>query len=99
MPSAENQFVGANRGRYASAELDALFDRLWVSFERAEREAVEREIANHMLRDLPIIGLLFYPAMAMVRSEVRNTRVPRTVAPMGRLSMTWNAHEWEKASG
>jgi peptide/nickel transport system substrate-binding protein len=97
MPSAENQFVGANRGRYASAELDALFDRLWVSFERTEREAVEQEIANHVLRDLPIIGLLFYPAMAMVRREVRNTRVPRTVAPMGRLSMTWNAHEWERA--
>jgi peptide/nickel transport system substrate-binding protein len=96
MPSAENQFVGANRGRYASQELDALFDRLWVSFERSEREAVEREIASHILGDLPIIGLLFYPAMAMVRREVRNTRVPRTVAPMGRLSMTWNAHEWEK---
>ncbi len=96
MPSAENQFVGANRGHYASRELDALFDRLWVSIGRSEQEAVEREIARHVLSDLPIIGLMFYPAMAMVRREVRNTRVPRTVAPVGRLSMTWNAHEWEK---
>ena len=96
MPSAENGFVGANRGRYASPELDGLLDRLWVSLERSEQEAVEREIAHHLLTELPIIGLLFYPAMAMVRREVRNTRVPRTVAPVGRLSMTWNAHEWEK---
>ena len=42
---------------------------------------------------------MFYPAMAMVRQDVRNTRVPRTVAPVGRLSMTWNAHEWTKGSG
>lgn len=96
MPGPENGFVGANRGHYASRELDALFDKLWVSLERSERESVERDIARHVLTELPIIGLFFYPAMAMVRREVRNTRVPRTVSPVGRLSMSWNAHEWEK---
>lgn len=96
-PSAENQFVGANRGHYANRELDALFERLWVSLDPTERQAIERDIARLILNELPIIGLLFYPAMAMVRRNVRNTRVPRTVAPVGRLSMTWNAHEWEKA--
>ncbi len=96
MPGPENGFVGANRGHYASRELDALFDKLWVSLERSEQESVERDIARHVLTELPIIGLFFYPAMAMVRREVHNTRVPRTVSPVGRLSMTWNAHEWEK---
>jgi peptide/nickel transport system substrate-binding protein len=99
VPSADNGFVGANRGHYASAELDGLFDRLWVSLERSEQDSVEREIARHVLGQLPLIGLMFYPAMAMVRREVRNTRVPRTVAPVGRLSMAWNAHEWTKGSG
>jgi peptide/nickel transport system substrate-binding protein len=96
MPSPENAYVGGNRGHYASRELDALFDKLWVTIERSDQEAIERDIARHIQTELPIIGLLFYPAMAMVRREVRNTRVPRTVSPVGRLSMTWNAHEWEK---
>ncbi len=96
MPSPDNGFVGANRSHYASRELDSLLDRMWVSLEPTEQEATEREIARHLLTELPIIGLLFYPAMAMVRRDVRNTRVPRTVAPVGRLSMSWNAHEWEK---
>jgi ABC-type transport system substrate-binding protein len=98
MPAPDNQWVGANRGHYSSRELDALLDKLWVSLERGEREAAERDIARHLSSELPIIGLFFYPAMAMVRRDVRNSRVPRTVAPVGRLSMTWNAHEWEKVA-
>jgi peptide/nickel transport system substrate-binding protein len=96
-PAPENQWVGANRGHYANRELDALFDQLWVSLERSEQEAAEREIAHLISSELPIVGLFFYPSMAMVRRDVRNSRVPRTAAPVGRLSMTWNAHEWEKA--
>jgi len=95
-PAPENQWVGANRGHYASRELDALLDNLWISLERGEREAIERDVARFISSELPIIGLFFYPSMAMVRREVRNSRVPRTVSPVGRLSMTWNAHEWEK---
>lgn len=96
-PSADNHFVGANRGHYASPELDGLLDRLWASADEAERQAAERQIARHVSEELPIIGLFFYPAMAMVRRSVLNTRPPQTVARVGRLSMGWNAHEWKKA--
>jgi peptide/nickel transport system substrate-binding protein len=96
-PGPDNGFVGANRGHYVSRELDTLLDRLWVTPGRREQESAERDVALHLLTELPIIGLFFYPAMAMVRREVRNTRVPRTVAPVGRLSIGWNAQEWEKS--
>jgi peptide/nickel transport system substrate-binding protein len=97
MPAAENQWVGANRGHYRSSELDLLIDRLWLSFDRSEREAIEREVARHISTELPIIGLFFYPAMVMTRSSVHNARPPTTVAPVGRPLMSWNAHEWVKS--
>jgi hypothetical protein len=93
----ENQWVGANRGHYQSRDLDAMLDRLWVTLDRGERDLVERDIARHLASELPLIGLFFYPAMAMVRSSVRNARPPAAVAPVGRLLMGWNAHEWEKS--
>lgn len=99
VPVQENQWVGANRGRYASPELDGLLDRLWVTLDRGGRESVEREIARYVSAELPIAGLFFYPAMVMVRATIGNVRPPKTVAPVGRLSLSWNAHEWEEAIG
>lgn len=95
-PGPENQWVGANRGRYTSQELDVLLDRLWLTFERDERERVERDIARHISTELPLVGLFFYPAMAIVRGDIRDYRPPETVAPVGRLSVAWNAHQWER---
>jgi peptide/nickel transport system substrate-binding protein len=96
-PAPENQWVGGNRGRYESPELDALLERVSMTLDRGERQEVEREIARFVSAELPILGLLFYPAMAMHDSAVRNIRPPRAVPEAGRLSMGWNAHEWEKA--
>lgn len=97
-PGRANQWAGANRGNYANPEVDGLLERIWASPDRGERQAAERELARVVSTELPVIGLFFYPAMAMVRRIVRNTRPPRAVAPVGRPSMTWNAHEWELQS-
>lgn len=96
IPGPENQWVGANRGHYTRPELDALLDRVWSTPDRAGRETLEGELARYISTELPIIGLFFYPAMAMARSSVREIRPPGTVAPVGRLFFTWNAHQWER---
>jgi peptide/nickel transport system substrate-binding protein len=96
-PSAENQWVGGNRGRYENPEVDALLERISMTLDRGQRQELVRELARFISAELPILGVLFYPAMAMHNSVVRNVRPPRAVAEAGRLSMTWNAHEWEKA--
>lgn len=96
-PGPENQWAGANRGRYANAEVDDLLDRLWVTLDSSARTGIEQAIARHVSANLPVIPLLFYPSMAIANGSVHNTRSPTSaVAQMGRLSYGWNAHEWEK---
>jgi len=96
-PKPENQWVGPNRGHYSSPTLDALLERIQVSLDREERAEAEREIARQISIDLPIMGLFFYPAMALTRRSVDGVRPPLTVSTVGRLSMGWNAHEWRRA--
>ncbi len=96
-PAPENQFVGGNRGHYESPELDALIDRTWMTLDRRQRQELERELARILTTELPVLGLLFHPAMAMIGASVQQVRPPRALAEAGRVSMAWNAHEWQKA--
>ncbi|HZT05681.1 MAG TPA: peptide ABC transporter substrate-binding protein [Chloroflexota bacterium] len=98
IPLAENQWVGANRGHYASTKIDELLDRVWTTIDPQARGAAERELTAQIASELPILGLLFYPAMAAVRSNVRGVKWPRAQTPTGWASATWNAHEWSAAS-
>lgn len=98
-PSAENLWIGANRGHYASRQMDALFDRLWQSLAPREVDAAERDIARWVAEELPVIGLFFHPAMTMARPAIRKVKAPEAVTPAGRLFFSWNAHEWEKRPG
>jgi len=93
-PGPENQFVGANRGHYASAELDQLLDRYWTIIDPQQRDEAEGAIARRITAELPIMGLFFYPAMAAVRATVDGVRMPRGAGPSGQWSASWNAHQW-----
>lgn len=95
-PEPENQWVGANRGHYTSREVDGLLDRLWQTLELEKLDALEQDIARVVGAELPIMGLFFYPAMALVRSDVRNVRPPEAAPPVARAMFSWNAHEWRK---
>ncbi|MPZ15478.1 MAG: hypothetical protein GEU73_13835 [Chloroflexi bacterium] len=96
VPAPENQWLGTNRGHYSSRELEGLLDRFWITLDQTERQAVERQIAAYLQTELPIIGLFFYPAMAMARVGVQNCQPPTALPPAGRPSMTWNVHDCEK---
>lgn len=95
-PAQENLFVGSNRGHYASREMDSLLDRFWQSVDPSDQDTAEIEIGRLVAEDLPIIGVYFHPAMALVRGNIVGVRPPETSPPIARAMFSWNAAEWEK---
>jgi peptide/nickel transport system substrate-binding protein len=97
MPTANTQWVGANRGHYSSPILDGLLDRVRISLADRDRDQAEGEIARYISTELPVMSLFFYPSMAMVRNTVDGVSPPTAVAPVGRLSISWNGHQWRRS--
>jgi peptide/nickel transport system substrate-binding protein len=85
-PVPENRFSGLNYGRYKSAELDGLIDKLFVTIPVAERSQLLGQIVRHMSENLNVIGLVFNPDPILIGNRLRNVPVQRP---------TWNTHEWD----
>jgi ABC-type transport system substrate-binding protein len=73
----------------ASPGLDLLFRRAESAIGRDERAAVQREIEQRLLDELPSLPLFTYYRAAASSAELRNVKLPRVAVPT-----TWNAHEW-----
>jgi peptide/nickel transport system substrate-binding protein len=96
VPLAENLYVGANRGHYASAQMDQLLDRFWQAVDPSPRQELEADIARLVADDLPMIGIYFHPAMSLVVANVHGVKAPVASPVADRALLSWNAHEWEK---
>ncbi|HEY3116626.1 MAG TPA: ABC transporter substrate-binding protein, partial [Chloroflexota bacterium] len=95
-PASDNFFAGANRGHYTNPDADRLLDRVWGTLDPSDRARALGDLTQLIALELPISGLFFYPAMMLVRADVRGVRVPEAIAPTGPVLVSWNAHEWEK---
>jgi peptide/nickel transport system substrate-binding protein len=84
-PLPENNYLGGNRGRYRSPELDALIDRFFVTIPRRENLQVLGQIINHETDQLVLMRVFFDPEATMIGNRLRTV-------PAG---TPWNAHEWE----
>lgn len=85
IPLLENSWVGGNRSRYRSAELDGLIDRYFTTIPRDARIQVLARII-HQITDLQLLMGLFYdPDAKMVGNRLQNV-IPGTL---------WNVHEWD----
>jgi ABC-type transport system substrate-binding protein len=73
----------------ASTSLGQLFRRAGGALARDEREAVEREVQERLLDELPSLPLFGYYRVAAASEGLGNVRLPRVAVPV-----TWNAHEW-----
>ena len=71
IPGPENVSAGANRGAYASAEVDALLERATTAIETDERRAVYSAIQKVLARDLPYVSLWHEDNIAVVRRGTR----------------------------
>jgi ABC-type transport system substrate-binding protein len=72
-----------------SPALEQLFRRAVGAIARDEREAVEREVRERLLDELPSLPLFAYYRVVATSEGLRNVRPPRAAVPV-----TWNAHEW-----
>jgi ABC-type transport system substrate-binding protein len=85
MPTPENRHSGPNRGRYASAELDALIDTFMVTIPWRERMQVLGDLVFHLTDRLVVMGLYHSVSPTPVSNRLKNV-------PTG---TPWNAHQWD----
>jgi peptide/nickel transport system substrate-binding protein len=67
--------AGANRGRYASAAIDRLIERVEATEERAAQIRLYREIQHRLLADLPYVPLWYEDNVAAVGHNVSGYRI------------------------
>jgi peptide/nickel transport system substrate-binding protein len=87
IPTAANRYIGDNRMRYASPQIDDWADRFYVTIPEAERGEIAAQ-AHHLLTDQVIMLNFVYD----VRQGVQSSRLLNVLRPYG-----WNAHEWDVA--
>lgn len=90
-PLQENNYVGDNRSRYRSPELDAFLDRYFSTVPRDEQMRVLGDVIHHMTDQLNVLPLIFDGDPVLMSHRVRNVDVPQT----GRASISANAQEWD----
>ncbi len=90
IPSAENRWVGMNRGGWNSPEYDRLFAAFNTTLERSERSRLAAQMAANFMDQVAALSMLFYP------SVVAHTSALTGPAPFVSTTLTaWNVHEWQ----
>lgn len=90
IPSAENRWIGGNRGGWANPAYDRLADAFSTSLEPGERGRHVAGMARIFTEDLPAISLFFRTQAWASHADVRGLKLSAPEAPM-----PWNIHEWE----
>jgi peptide/nickel transport system substrate-binding protein len=68
--------LGANRGHYRNATLDALIDRQRVEMDREKRKAILSEIQKIVAEDEPYINLWYVDNVCVHRTRVTGIDIP-----------------------
>jgi ABC-type transport system substrate-binding protein len=89
------RYTGNNRGSYMNPELDKILDAWFAAATVPERLSIEREAIRFVTTDLPIVQTIAEPTRTFQAKGVTGI-----VSKSGldiRVSVSWNAHEWDKA--
>jgi len=85
IPTPETRFVGDNRMRYSSPQLDSLVERYYVTIPRAERVQILGQILNHVTDQVVLLSFFYEAGPLLISNRLKNvTSVP-----------TWNAYQWD----
>jgi peptide/nickel transport system substrate-binding protein len=99
IPTAENSWVGTNRGGYSNPAWDDLEQRLLSALDESTRLDIERDLLRLYTTDLPLLPLYFRNDLVPVGGGLTGP-VPNTgVAHRGFILHTWNIHEWDLQAG
>lgn len=90
IPSAENRWVGTNRGGWSNAEFDRLAEAFGSALEPTERVRYLAQMSRIFTEDVPVISIQF-DQITMAHSAA--LRGPQPVAQ--EAAVAWNIHEWE----
>ncbi|RMH60235.1 MAG: ABC transporter substrate-binding protein [Zetaproteobacteria bacterium] len=77
--------AGANRGRYANAEVDAWLDEALRSEDMTRRKALYARVIRAMRRDMVYIPLWFEPVVAVYRADRLGDYTPEADGGFGAL--------------
>jgi peptide/nickel transport system substrate-binding protein len=90
MPKRETQWIGNNRSRYASPELDELIERYAVTVAQTERVQLTGQIIYHVADQLNLMGLYYNVQQTPIAKKLLN------VSGASRDSTeAWNAQAWD----
>jgi peptide/nickel transport system substrate-binding protein len=90
-PLPTNNFVGNNRSRYVSAELDDLIQRYYATVPLSQRIQLLGSVLHHMSENVTLLGVHHATQVDLVANRLSN------VLPVNSedTRLTWNIHEWE----
>ena len=71
--------MGANRGRYRNATLDALMDEARVQTDREKQKKLLSEIQKEVAEELPYLSLWHFDNLSVHRKRIRDIQL----APSG----------------
>jgi peptide/nickel transport system substrate-binding protein len=89
IPTADNRWIGGNRGAWRDAEWDQLVLAYDATLDPTQRAEVAAQMAYRYSSELPAIPLEFDPNVLAFVKELKGPRGgPRDAT-------VWNVHEWE----
>jgi ABC-type transport system substrate-binding protein len=94
LPTAENRWVGTNRGGYSNPAWDDLERRVLGALEERTRLELERELLRLYTTEYPMMPLFFRNDLIPVGGGLVGPVANTGVAHRGFILHTWNVHEW-----
>lgn len=89
IPTAENRFVGNNRARYATPELDRAIDRYFTTIPLRERTQALRDAVRIQSEQVTWMGLFYAVYNTMISNRLKD------VTPASNRAKAYNAHLWQ----
>jgi ABC-type transport system substrate-binding protein len=93
VPSAQNRWIGTNRGGWTNPEFDRLAQQFHGTLVRPERNALLAQMARVFTDDVAVISLYFNPTTTAFVSSLKG---PQPAVPDG--TMSWDIFTWEWVS-
>jgi peptide/nickel transport system substrate-binding protein len=93
LPTAQNRWIGTNRGGWTNPEFDRFAQQFNVTLDRRERNALLAQMARIFSEEVAVISLYFNPTTTAFVSSLKG---PKPAVPDG--TMSWDIFDWEWVS-
>jgi ABC-type transport system substrate-binding protein len=89
-PTAENRWVGTNRGGFSNPEYDRLIEQFSTTLDRSQRGQLVADAMRVFTSDVAMISLYHNPGVVAFTSALKG---PIVTSP--ETSRVWNVQQWE----